>query len=124
MLREPHEHDDGETDSGDSREETSKRCEEEPAAEAGPYKVKKRPYKVKNISSSTRNQKKRTYESTEAVEERFCGMESSIGIVPVHRLCRSGHASLSLQSGLTGRFGGGFVGVDEVKHRPCVLIMG
>jgi hypothetical protein len=42
-----------------SKKEGRRRCEVDPDVEEGPYKVKKRPYKVKNTNSGTRNQKKR-----------------------------------------------------------------
>jgi hypothetical protein len=42
-----------------SKKEGRRRCEVDPDVEEGPYKVKKRPYKVKNTNSGTRNQKKK-----------------------------------------------------------------
>lgn len=41
----------------DSRKEMGEMCNEERNKEVGPYKVKKRPYKVKNVISGMRNQK-------------------------------------------------------------------
>lgn len=56
-MREPNERGNGEADSMGSKYEAGGRCEEETYVGVGPYKVKKRPYKVKNVNSGTRNQK-------------------------------------------------------------------
>lgn len=56
-MREADEHGNGETDHTHSEKEGRERCGEDVDGEGGPYKVKKRPYKVKNVNSGTRNQK-------------------------------------------------------------------
>lgn len=56
-MREPNEHCNGGTGSMGSKYESGGRSEEEIDVEVGPYKVKKRPYKVKNVNSGMRNQK-------------------------------------------------------------------
>jgi len=56
-MRETDEHGNGETDPAHSEKEGRGRCAEDVDGEGGPYKVKKRPYKVKNVNSGTRNQK-------------------------------------------------------------------
>lgn len=54
----PGEHGHGKFNWVDSKKETGDMCSEERNKDIRPYKVKKRPYKVKNIGSGTGNQKR------------------------------------------------------------------
>ena len=56
-MSEADKHGNGKTDPACSEKEGSGRYGEDVDREGGPYKVKKRPYKVKNVNSATRNQK-------------------------------------------------------------------